>query len=344
MVADTQYTVGVIAVNSSGDGTRGQVTVKTAVAPPPSATGLPNPVRGIYDGNNTMFTYTNAALDKFNYILHAFLKGNGTLELHDYTGGASQLTADIATLDAAGRKVVASVGGAGDHTPCYFGDGTSDALYAKIVTCVDTYGFKGIDFDLEADWSTGSPVFNFDTNGICNVAAKLKAHYGANFIITCAPGPGASPYRGFATQTAWVNPTTGLVPYAGTLCDAIMPQFYDWRATDTARKQSMYDEVNALIALGVPASRIVIGGALPWGSALYHESGFNDGGNAAVVFTDAYTALKTAGKQVRGMFMWDAHWDANAANRSTTTTPSNVGASGNWKFRDGIYATLTATS
>jgi chitinase len=354
MVADTSYTVGVVATSNNGDGARRTVTGKTAVAPPPpppSASGLPNPLRGVYHMTHIQNAYNDSALARFNFFFHSFAHGRSSdgfipneapSEANGYKGVEhiySGMKAHIDALDAEtpSRKVVLSIGGAGDSTQCTLA--TELTMFNSLVSIIDTHGFKGVDFDLEA-------AANYTADGLRAVSARLKKKYGGNFTITCAPGPNNATYRAFAaTPAGWSHPTAGVI-YNGILCDAIMPQFYDWSATDASRKQSMYDEVNAILGLGVPASRIVIGGALPWGSYLGYNcdscpfNGNGTGGNAPQVFIDAYNTLKGQSKQIRGLFIWDSGHDQNPSNWSTATTANNLGSSGSWKFRDALWTNL----
>ena len=54
----------------------------------------------------------------------------------------------------------------------------------SITGIIDTYGFSGVDWDLEDDLPNGQHI---SVAGIVDISKKLKARYGPNFIISMAP-------------------------------------------------------------------------------------------------------------------------------------------------------------
>jgi chitinase len=90
----------------------------------------------------------------------------------------AQFISDIATLHARGQKVILSVGGGGDAT-LDVSSGTNATNFANSVyTLMQTYGFDGVDIDLEN---------NLDIASMTSALQRLSARAGSRLIITMAP-------------------------------------------------------------------------------------------------------------------------------------------------------------
>lgn len=331
----TNYTVSVYAFNASGRSPAGNVTFTTTGTVSNNVSGMPSVALGAYHRTHLATAYTDTNLTKFNFLLHSFAHGTGTGAVSSVDSLYAGIKADIDSLNATGRKVLLSIGGAGDST-ILNSDTNAQNMVNSLVSIINTNGFKGIDFDLES-------AATYTADSLRYVSAKLKQQYGQSFIITCAPGPNNATYTAFAATptTGWTS-ASGAVSYTGVLCDAIMPQFYDWPSNDAQRQSDIVTEVNRLINSGVPTSRIMIGGGHPWSSYLFYDangnpSGNGTGGNAPSVYLAAYNTLKAQGKQPRGVFIWDSGHDQNPNGYSRAAATGYAADSGSWTFRDTMF-------
>jgi chitinase len=99
---------------------------------------------------------------------------------------------DVNYLHGLGKKVVLSIGGAnGTVTIANAADET--AFENSVISTVNTFGFDGIDLDIENGFSLNSGDTDFKnptTPAIVNLIAAVKvvcAHFGPGFILSMAP-------------------------------------------------------------------------------------------------------------------------------------------------------------
>jgi chitinase len=100
---------------------------------------------------------------------------------------------DISSCHSQGRKVVLSIGGA--NSPNITLQNTSDVstFVNSVEGLVSTYGFDGIDLDLENSSMTvnaGDSLTNPSTPDekyMGQALQQLSSHFGSSFIITCVP-------------------------------------------------------------------------------------------------------------------------------------------------------------
>lgn len=120
----------------------------------------------------------------YNVVAVAFMKGSGIPTFKPYKGTDADLRAQVAQLNAQGRAVLISLGGADAHIELTAGQET--ALAAEICRLVESYGFDGLDIDLEQSAITAA-----DNATVLPAALKLvREHYkaeGKHFIISMAP-------------------------------------------------------------------------------------------------------------------------------------------------------------
>lgn len=239
--------------------------------------------------------------------------------------------AEVAELNAQGRAVLISLGGADAHIELH--KGQEKALADEIIRLVETYGFDGLDIDLEQTAITAA-----DNSTVIPAALKIvRAHYkqqGKHFIISMAP---EFPYL---QANRSVNYKAYLQNLGGEY-DFIAPQYYNqagdgvnmstpeevadagswWLPQDvnggsTARQKEMFlFYLTDSLANGsrgyvkIPASKLVIG--LP-SSADAAGSGYVK--DAQSVY-NALARLEATHQPIKGLMTWSVNWD-NGVSKS----------------------------
>ncbi|WP_299495357.1 immunoglobulin-like domain-containing protein [uncultured Shewanella sp.] len=257
---------------------------------------------------------------KYNVVAVSFMTASGDSSIPTFTLSTdlkSQLgmsegdfIQQISELNEQGRSVVLSLGGADAHIELSSGD--EIALANEIIRLVDTYGFDGIDIDLEQ-----SAISAGDNNTVIPKALiQVKEHYkdqGLNFMITMAPE-----YPYLRDGGAYVTYIEQLEEYY----DFINPQFYNqggdgiwvdgkgWLAqnNDSVKSDFIYHIADSLINgtngyTQIDNDRLVFG--LPTNI---------DAANNGYVFNpqdlyDAFTQLSNEGHPLKGIMGWSVNWD-----------------------------------
>ncbi|WP_024679771.1 fibronectin type III domain-containing protein [Pseudomonas syringae] len=250
--------------------------------------------------------------EAYNVVAVAFMKGAGIPTFKPYNLSDDAFRAQVAALNAQGRAVLISLGGADAHIELHAGQ--EDALAYEIIRLVEVYGFDGLDIDLEQ-----AAITFADNRTVLPAALRLvRKHYeteGKHFIISMAP---EFPYlRAAGSYLAYINALEDLY-------DFIAPQYYNqggdgiwvdelnlWvsQNNDTQKKAFLYYLTDSLIHgtrgyASIPADRLAIG--LPSN---------NDGAATGYVVNpqdvkDALQELKDAGNPIRGLMTWSVNWDA----------------------------------
>ncbi|MFA0938679.1 fibronectin type III domain-containing protein [Pseudomonas tremae] len=250
--------------------------------------------------------------EAYNVVAVAFMKGAGIPTFKPYNLSDDEFRAQVATLNAQGRAVLISLGGADAHIELHAGQ--EQALVYEIIRLVEIYGFDGLDIDLEQ-----AAITFADNRTVLPAALRLvRKHYeaeGKHFIISMAP---EFPYlRAAGSYLAYINALEDLY-------DFIAPQYYNqggdgiwvdelnlWvtQNNDTQKKAFLYYLTDSLIHgtrgyASIPADRLVIG--LP----------SNNDGAATGYAVDpqdvkgALQELADAGSPIRGLMTWSVNWDA----------------------------------
>ena len=120
----------------------------------------------------------------YNVVAVAFMKGNGIPTFTPYKLSDAEFRRQVGVLNSQGRAVLISLGGADAHIELH--KGNEQPLASEIIRLVETYGFDGLDIDLEQ-----SAIDFADNKTVLPAALKLvKDHYaaqGKHFIISMAP-------------------------------------------------------------------------------------------------------------------------------------------------------------
>ncbi|MFB2865935.1 immunoglobulin-like domain-containing protein [Aeromonas sp. MdU4] len=262
---------------------------------------------------------------QYNVVDVSFMKVYGsspipTFILDPATGmSESQFIEQIATLNSQGRAVLLALGGADAHIELRTGQ--EQAFADEIIRLVETYGFDGLDIDLE---QTAITAANNQT--VIPAALRLvKDHYraqGKNFLITMAP------------EFPYLKETGAYTPYLKALegyYDWINPQFYNqggdgiwidgvgWIAqnNDALKEEFIYYMADSLINgsrgyYKIPHDKLVFGIPTNIDAA---ATGYVK--NPQDLF-DAFNKLKSQGQPLRGVMTWSINWDMgrNAAGQS----------------------------
>ncbi|MFF0010305.1 chitinase [Streptomyces sp. NPDC005374] len=189
LAASTSYSFQVTAVNSAGEsGKSGAVAGTTTATPGGGGGALPkHAVTGYWQNFNNGATVQklSAVQSQYDIIAVAFADATTTpgavtfsldsAGLGGYT--VDQFKADIRAKQAAGKKVVVSVGG--QNGTVSVSDTASAANFANSVyALMQTYGFDGVDIDLENGLN---PTY------MSQALRSLAAKAGGSLVLTMAP-------------------------------------------------------------------------------------------------------------------------------------------------------------
>jgi chitinase len=250
---------------------------------------------------------------------------------------------DIATLQAAGKKVLISIGGANDPVVV---DSTADeqAFASSMLQLITTYGFDGLDIDLEGSsflLQAGDTSFlNPTTPRIAhfiNALNQLLAQLPTDFILSAAPETamvqgGMSAYGGvwgaylpvlhaFRTRFDWVHVqhynsgtmygrdgaiyTPGTVDFHVAMADALIGGFTTSNGIVFAPFQPHQ------IAIGLPASPSAAGSGYT-AAALIHAA--LDRLLLGAPSSGYQLANANGYPNFRGLMTWSINWDVAAGN------------------------------
>ena len=262
---------------------------------------------------------------QYNVVDVSFMKVYGsdpipTFKLDPAIGmSESQFIEQIAELNRQGRAVLLALGGADAHIELR--KGQEQAFADEIIRLVETYGFDGLDIDLEQAAITAA-----DNQTVIPAALRLvKDHYraqGKNFLITMAP------------EFPYLTQTGAYIPYIHNLegyYDWINPQFYNqggdgiyidgigWIAqnNDALKEEFIYYMADSLSNgtrgfYKIPHDKLVFG--IPTNIDAAATGYVQD----PQKLYNAFNRLKSEGQPLRGVMTWSINWDMgrNAAGQS----------------------------
>ncbi|PXX60096.1 chitinase family 18 [Pseudomonas sp. LAMO17WK12:I10] len=251
----------------------------------------------------------------YNVVAVAFMKGSGIPTFKPYNLSDAEFRRQVGVLNSQGRAVLMSLGGADAHIA--LNPGHEQPLANEIIRLVETYGFDGLDIDLEQS------AIDFASNKIVLPAALklVKDHYaaeGKHFIISMAP---EFPYLTAAGR--YVDYLKALEGYY----DFIAPQFYNqggdglwvqevnngkgaWIAqnNDAMKEDFLYYLTESLVSgtrgfTRIAPDKFVIG--LP---ANVDAAATGYVVNPAAV-ANAFKRLHAKGLSIKGLMTWSVNWD-----------------------------------
>ncbi|QIH09206.1 MULTISPECIES: glycosyl hydrolase family 18 protein [unclassified Pseudomonas] len=260
---------------------------------------------------------------EYNVVAVAFMKGNGIPTFKPYNLSDAEFRRQVGVLNSQGRAVLISLGGADAHIELH--KGNEQPLANEIIRLVETYGFDGLDIDLEQ-----SAIDFADNKSVLPAALKLvKDHYagqGKHFIISMAP---EFPY--LTSNGKYVAYLQALEGYY----DFVAPQYYNqggdglwvseanggqgaWIAQNNdAMKEDFLFYLSDSLASGtrgftrIAADKLVIG--LP--------SNVDAAATGYVIdpaaLGNAFKRLQKAGHGIKGLMTWSVNWD-DGINRQGT--------------------------
>ena len=253
--------------------------------------------------------------EQYNVIAVAFMKvATGSSDpiptFKPYNETDEEFRRQVGVLNAQGRAVLISLGGADAHIELANSD--EDALVERIIFLVETYGFDGLDIDLEQAAITAK-----DNQTVIPAALKrVRSYYrdqGKHFIISMAP------------EFPYLRTGNSYEPYITSLegeYDFIAPQFYNQAADgvtvdgygylrqndDAVKEDFLYFLTESIVTgtrgyIKIPHDKFVMG--LPSN---------NDGGNNGYVIdpqsvTQALARLEAASLPIKGLMTWSINWD-----------------------------------
>jgi chitinase len=153
----------------------------------------------------------------YNVVLAAFATGDATgkIAFTQSVQSKSSFIDDVEALNKAQRPVLLSVGGWDDGGLKITTDGQRRALVNSASKIIDTYHFRGIDWDLE---------HGIDPVQVAQATRDLKSRYGQDFIVTMAP---------LLEQELEVEQLE-LAARIADILDLASPQFYNYGTVDPA--------------------------------------------------------------------------------------------------------------
>lgn len=188
LAASTSYSFQVTATNAAGESPKSAAVTGRTSAPTGPGPALPkHAVTGYWQNFDNGATVQKLAdvQNQYDIIAVAFADATSTPGAVTFTldsaglGGytVDQFKADIRAKQAAGKKVIISVGG--ERGTVTVNDAASAANFANSVySLMQTYGFDGVDIDLENGLNA-----TYMTQALRSLSAKA----GSSLIITMAP-------------------------------------------------------------------------------------------------------------------------------------------------------------
>ncbi|MFF1637392.1 chitinase [Streptomyces sp. NPDC058251] len=190
LAASTSYSFQVTATNSAGESAKSSTVTGTTSASSGGGGGGTVPkhaVTGYWQNFNNGATVQkiSAVQSQYDIIAVAFADATGTPGAVSFTldsaglGGytVDQFKADIKAKQAAGKKVIISIGG--QNGTVSINDSASATNFANSVySLMQTYGFDGVDIDLEN---------GLNATYMSQALRTLSSKAGSSLVITMAP-------------------------------------------------------------------------------------------------------------------------------------------------------------
>ncbi|MGX1477149.1 UNVERIFIED_CONTAM: chitinase [Streptomyces canus] len=330
LAASTSYSFQVTAVNSAGESVKsGAVTGTTTASPGDGGSALPkHAVTGYWQNFNNGATVQklSAVQSQYDIIAVAFADATTTpgavtfaldsAGLGGYT--VDQFKADIKAKQAAGKKVVVSVGG--QNGTVSVSDPTSAANFANSVyALMQTYGFDGVDIDLEN---------GLNATYMSQALRSLSAKAGPGLILTMAPQTidmqsTSNAYFQTALNVKDILTVVNMQYYnSGSMlgCDG---KVYSQGSVDFLTALACIQLEGGLspsqVGLGLPASTSGAGSGYVSPSVVNNALDCLTKGTGCGSFKPSKTY-----PDLRGAMTWSTNWDAAAGNAWSNTVGPHV--------------------
>ncbi|MFI2368721.1 chitinase [Streptomyces sp. NPDC018833] len=209
LTASTTYSFRVSAVNEAGESPRSAAASATT-APGGSGGGADLPAHALVGylhasfANGSGYTRMSDVPDSWDVINLAFGEPTSATSGDIRFGlcpvaecpnaeSAADFKAAIKAKQAAGKKVLISIGGANGQVQLAT-TAARDAFVSSVSKIIDEYGLDGLDIDFEGhslSLNTGDTDFRSPTTpvivNLISAIRNLKAKYGSDFVLTMAP-------------------------------------------------------------------------------------------------------------------------------------------------------------
>ncbi|MER7566109.1 glycoside hydrolase family 18 protein [Streptomyces sp. NPDC097941] len=330
LAASTSYSFQVTAVNSAGESVKsGTVTGTTTASTGGGGGTVPkHALTGYWQNFNNGATVQklSAVQSQYDIIAVAFADATTTPGAVTFTldsaglGGytVDQFKADIKAKQAAGKKVVVSVGG--QNGTVSVSDPTSAANFANSVyALMQTYGFDGVDIDLENGLNA-----TYMSQALRSLAAKA----GSGLVLTMAPQTidmqsTSNAYFQTALNVKDILTVVNMQYYnSGSMlgCDG---KVYSQGSVDFLTALACIQLEGGLspsqVGLGLPASTSGAGSGYVAPSVVNNALDCLTKGTGCGSFKPSKTY-----PDLRGAMTWSTNWDASAGNAWSGTVGPHV--------------------
>ncbi|MFJ9006661.1 chitinase [Streptomyces canus] len=330
LAASTSYSFQVTAANSAGESAKsGAVTGTTSASTGTGGGAVPkHAVTGYWQNFNNGATVQklSAVQSQYDIIAVAFADaattpGAVTFNLDSAGLGGytvDQFKADIKAKQAAGKKVVVSVGG--QNGTVSVSDPTSAANFANSVyALMQTYGFDGVDIDLEN---------GLNATYMSQALRSLSAKAGSGLILTMAPQTidmqsTSNAYFQTALNVKDILTVVNMQYYnSGSMlgCDG---KVYSQGSVDFLTALACIQLEGGLspsqVGLGLPASTSGAGSGYVSPSVVNNALDCLTKGTGCGSFKPSKTY-----PDLRGAMTWSTNWDAAAGNAWSNTVGPHV--------------------
>lgn len=329
LAASTSYSFQITATNAAGESVKSATVTARTTSSPGGGTGLPkHVVTGYWQNFNNGATVQRISdvPSAYDIIAVAFADATGvpgavtfnldSAGLGGYT--VDQFKADVRAKQAAGKKVIVSVGG--ERGTVSVNDATSASNFANSVyTLMQTYGFDGVDIDLENGLNA-----TYMTQALRSLSAKA----GPSLILTMAPQTidmqsTSNAYFQTALQVKDILTVVNMQYYnSGSMlgCDG---KVYSQGSVDFLTALACIQLEGGLapsqVGLGVPASTRGAGSGYVPPSVVNAALDCLTKGTGCGSFKPARTY-----PELRGAMTWSTNWDAAAGNAWSSAVGAHV--------------------
>ncbi|RMB87674.1 chitinase [Streptomyces shenzhenensis] len=332
LAAATSYTFQVTATNSAGESPKSAaVTGTTATSGGGGGGSVPkHAVTGYWQNFNNGATVQKISdvPSAYDIVAVAFADATSTpgavtfnldsAGLGGYT--VDQFKADIKAKQAAGKKVIVSVGG--ERGTVSVNDSASAANFAdSVYSLMQTYGFDGVDIDLENGLNA-----TYMTQALRSLSAKA----GASLVLTMAPQTidmqsTSNTYFQTALNVKDILTVVNMQYYnSGSMlgCDG---KVYSQGSVDFLTALACIQLEGGLapsqVGLGLPASTSAAGSGYVSPSVVNNALDCLTKGTGCGSFKPSKTY-----PDLRGAMTWSTNWDATSGNAWSNTVGPHVHA------------------